>query len=107
MVLILEANLVVRCSNFRDLRGLLREFTHLYSIRRIQVVWDGFDLGGAFLQLATLATSLVELRLVFDERKDKAILARLAWKILLKTIREKKWQVHLDGEAQWLHKGGQ
>ena len=89
---------VFRCLNFRDLRGLLRDF---------QVVWDGFDFGGAIRRLATLAMSLVELRLIFDERKDEAIFARSPWKALLKTVREGKWQVHLDGEAEWLHKGRQ
>ena len=54
---------------------------------------------GTIYQLSTYFTRLVELRLIFDERDDEV------WKSLLENVREKKWQVHLDGEAEWLYKG--
>ena len=96
-----------RCLNLIQLRGLLRTFKHLHFIRRIEVGWDGFGFGGTIRRLATHVTSLVELRLIFDEHKVEAILAGSPWKILLKTVREKKWHVHLDGEARWLDEGRQ
>ena len=96
-----------RCLNFIQLRGLLRTCQYLHFIRRIEMCWEGFGFGGTIRRLATLVTSLRELRLIFDEHKDEATLAGSPWKILLKTVREKKWHVHLDGEAGWLDKGRQ
>ena len=90
-----------RCSNFTELRGLV----HL--IRRIQVIWKGSAKKEITDRLSIDVPSLKKLRLVFDELTKKATLDSSTWKLLLRTVREKKWQVHLDGEAEWLDKGRQ
>ena len=74
-------------------------------IQRIQVIWEGGDIEGTIHQLSTYVTRLVELRLIFDERDDEVMIVQSPWKSLLENVREKKRQVHLDGEAERLHKG--
>ena len=73
--------------------------------QRIQIIWECGDIEGTSHQLSTYVTRLVELRLIFDERDDKVMIVQSPWKSLLENVREKKRQVHLHGEAEWLHKG--
>ena len=98
-----------RCSNFSELRGLLRILEHkdVHPIRRIEVIWQGSTKKDTIDRLSIVVLNLKKLGLIFDERTKKATLDSSTWKLLLRIVREKQWQVDLHGEAEWLDTGRQ
>ena len=65
-----------RCSNFTELRSLLRVFKHkhVHPNWRIQVIWKGSAKKGTIDRLSIVVPSLKKLRLIFDERTEETTL---------------------------------
>ena len=99
-----------RCLDFDDLENFLQDVRHVHMIDKIQVVWKGGYKGGikaitkGVRALQNRATGLKKLHLIIGNEVSEAMLNQEAWRLICKMARQKKWQVHLDGEAGCLLK---
>ena len=102
-----------RCLDFADLEDFLYHVRHVHMINQIQVVWKGGYKGGikaitkGIRALQNRATGLKKLHLIVGNEVSGAMLTQEAWRLICKMARQKKWQVHLDGEAGCLLKARQ
>ncbi|KAF6238834.1 hypothetical protein HO173_003341 [Letharia columbiana] len=102
-----------RCLDFDDLENFLQDVRHVHMINKIQVVWKGGYTGGikaitkGIRALQNRATGLKELHLIVGKKVSEAMLTQEAWRLICEMARQKKWQVHLDGEAGCLLKARQ
>ena len=91
-----------RCLDFADLEDFLDHVRHVHMIQRIQVArkGGGTPIAKGIRRLQKSATGLAELRLIVGNEDSEAMLTQRALRLICKTVRQEKWQVQLDGEAE-------